>query len=355
MLISSNRISRIWMWSLEILLFGSFLSALTACAQNLGSKAPRYQIYEMRSAMVRPVRPNGDHNIAWIDEDRVLFEGWDRNLKDTEPRAGPASDAWRGLYIWNIRTAEVTRYTTEPLRGSMCFADGYVTYVVSRAKQQVRLEGPLGHEKALVPIGNEVRDRLVNRFTCRSYEKSSLPKLVVGGGIEPLRPDHGWIEQTGSATWFRSAGGLLTLLTHEGRSMGPVRPRKYSSVSGKYVFWRPSDNKTWLIRGDGSTELLPHPLGPIHKGSLEPMSSDALLLRSTEINTRANWDPGLSGLYMYQPSTEPKRLIPGLMHAVQVQSKGCLAAVIVDPWNRKGREYELKAVDVCRERGHVDK
>src|SRR5688500_4405150 len=114
------------------------LSLATACAQTQSSDASGYRIFEMRSDLVRPVRPTGDQNIAWLDEERVLFEGWDRVLKD---RLAPDREpgALHGLYIWNIRTGEVTRYSSDPLRSDMCFAEGYISYVVSRGGQQMRL------------------------------------------------------------------------------------------------------------------------------------------------------------------------------------------------------------------------
>ena len=339
---------------LQIFLSGLALCGLSACAQNPLLGASPYQVFEMRSDFVQPGFPIRDEHIAWIDNERVLFEAWDKVLKDTEPSIRPRTGAWRGLYIWNIRTGQVTRYTSEPLRDFLCFAEGYINYVVSRGGKHVRLEGPFGHETPLDPLPNEAH-RLVNRFTCRSYDHSSLPKPIVGGGIEPLRPEHGWLEQTGSATWFRSPEGLLTLLKHEERALGPVRPQKYSMVSGKYVFWRPSDNKTWLITGAGATELQPLPNGPIQRGRLEPAASGALLLRSTQLDVRKTWDPGAAGLYKYQASSVPNRLVTGLVHAMRVHGRGCLIAVIVDPWDRKERKHQLKAVNACLGNDHVGK
>lgn len=337
------------------LISGLALAGLAACAQPSLSETQKYRVSEMRSDIVRPVRPTGDHNLAWLDDHRVLFEGWDRVLKDTLPSKGPSVGAWHGLYIWNVRTGEVSRYATEPLRAEMCFADGYINYVIGRGIQQIRMEGPMGLEKPLPSIGNEARDRPVNRFTCRSYQRSDLPKPIVGGGIEPLRPEDGWLEHTGTTTWFRSSVGELKLLVSDGQPIGTVRPQKYSSAATKYVFWHPSQDRTWLINGRGDAELQPGPIGKLLKGRLEPAASGALLLISSQINVRSNWDVGAAGLYIFGASEQqpPKRLIAGLIDAMRVHASGCLIAAIVDPWNGPAREHQLKVADNCAEGRHV--
>src|SRR5829696_3477309 len=82
---------------------------LSACSTTpaSSSKPTKYPIYEMSSAMVRPVFPTGDQNLAWLDDERVLFEGLDRKLRDPVETNQSVRVAMRGLYIWNIRTNEV--------------------------------------------------------------------------------------------------------------------------------------------------------------------------------------------------------------------------------------------------------
>ena len=103
---------------------------LAACSATPASpsKPTKYPIYEMSSAIVRPVFPTGDQNLAWLDDERVLFEGLDRELRDPVETNQGVRVAMRGLYIWNIKTNEVVRYTREALRSFLCFADGYVSY-----------------------------------------------------------------------------------------------------------------------------------------------------------------------------------------------------------------------------------
>jgi hypothetical protein len=322
------------------------LSSCSATPSPL-SKPPKYPTYEMVSAMVRPVFPTGDQNLAWIDDERVLFEGLDRKLRDPVETNQGVHVAMRALYIWNIRTNEVIRYTREPLRSFVCFADGYVSYSVYRNGRTAQIEGPFGHEQEIeVPPSTELRR---NPFTCKSYERSTLPKLTVGGGIEPLRPEHGWIEHTGNSTWFRSVDGSLRQFSYDGRPIGPVMPQKYSSYSQKYVYWRPSQNVTWLIEATGTLHRQPPPAGSPNEGRLEPAAQNRTLLRSRRINVRAEWDPGDSGLYLYAMDGKPaERVIVGLIGAMQVHSSGCLVAAIVDPWDREGREHRLKAVNICQ-------
>jgi hypothetical protein len=320
------------------------LSACSATPASV-SKPTKYPIYEMASAMARPVFPTGDHNLAWIDDERVLFEGLDRKLRDPVETNRGVQVAMRGLYVWNVRTKEVTRHTREALRSFLCFADGHVSYSVYRAGVVVRMEGPFGAEQ---PIDMYFSDRRLNPFTCKSYERSSLPKPIKGGGIQPLRAEHGWIEHAANTSWLRTVDEKFIQLKPVGQNISLVQPQKYSAVSQKYVFWRASQDITWLVDPSGLLNREAPPPGTPSEGRLEPAAGGVTLLRSTRINVRANWDPGQAGLYVYTPGTASAyRVVPGLVDAMQVHGRGCLVALIVDPWDREGREHQLKVVNIC--------
>lgn len=309
------------------------------------AQGAKYPLYTMNSSVVRPVYPTGDHNIAWIDDERVLFEGLDRNLRDPVRTNRGEQVAMRGLYIWNLRTNQVTPHTREALRSFLCFADGHVSYSVYRAGEIVRMEGPFGAEK---PIDIHFSERHLNPFTCKSYEQSSLPKPIKGGGIQPLRTEHGWIEHAANASWLRTVDEKFVQLKPVGQNISLVQPQKYSAFSQKYIFWRASQDITWLVDPKGTLHRAPPPSSTPSEGRLEPAAGGATLLRSTRINVRANWDPGQAGLYVFtQSTTSAHRVVPGLIDAMQVHGQGCLVAMIVDPWDREGREHQLKVVNIC--------
>jgi hypothetical protein len=252
----------------------------------------------------------------------------------------------RGLYIWNIRTNEVIRYTREALRSFLCFADGYVSYSVYRGGQVVWLEGSFGQEQVVTGLSSE---RRVNPFTCKSYERSALPKPIKGGGIDPLRDGHGWIEHAANASWLRTLDQKFIQLRPSGQPISLVQPQKYSAFSQKYLFWRASENITWLVDPNGTLEREDPPAGTPNEGRLEPAGQGTTLLRSTRLNVRADWDPGQAGLYIYNANSKaPERLLAGLIRAMQVHRGGCQVAAIVDPWDRDGRVHQLKAVNICQ-------
>jgi hypothetical protein len=188
----------------------------------------------------------------------------------------------------------------------------------------------------------------LNPFTCKWYDITTLPTPIIGGGIEPLREEHGWIEHTGSASWFRSPEGKLTQLALAGKSIGTVRPQKFSHSVHKYIFWRGSINRTLLIDTAGSIEIQPQPEPPLHSGQVEPAGRNGMLLRSTQINVRAEWDVGQAGLYKFSAAQSVQKVTEGLIQAMQIHRDGCLVAVIVDPWNGRGREHVVRAFDLCR-------
>jgi hypothetical protein len=321
---------------------------LSACSTTPASlsKPTKYPVYEMSSAMVRPVFPTGDQNLAWLDDERVLFEGLDRKLRDPVETNQGVHVAMRGLYIWNIRTNEVIRYTREPLRSFLCYSDDYVSYSVYRDGKVVRLEGPFGQEQA---VNAPLSERRLNPFTCRSYERSSLPKPIKGGGIEPLRTEHGWLEHAANSSWLRTPDEKFVQLRHAGKTVGLVMPQKFSAFSKKYVFWRGSPDMTWLLEPDGTLHREPEFADMPNGGRVEPAAGGSRLFRAAGLNVRANWDPGASGLYLQLPAGgAPQRLVTGLINAMNIHRRGCLVAMIVDPWNREGREHELKVVNVCR-------
>ena len=114
-------------------------------------------------------------------------------------------------------------------------------------------------------------------------------------------------------------------LSYDGKPIGPVVPQKYSLYSQKYIFWRPSQNVTWLIEPNGTLQRVPQPAGMPNESRLEPAAQGKTLLRSDGLNVRANWDPGDSGLYSVRNGTASRRALIGWTYRCHAGPPGRLS------------------------------
>jgi len=320
--------------------------AVNACTSAIPSGQTTVRVYEMRSDKVRVSfsASKADEYVAWLDRRRVLFRGYDSSGEDRD-RQGRMLPR---LFVWDIESGNVVRYGSDPIAGSFCYADGYIGYVAYREGGRVRLEGALGKEREVYLSPN--KQRQLNPFTCKLYERSDLPPARHGGAVYPLRTEDGWIERVRGGLWTRPVNGSEIRLTIPTLLEGSIHPHKFSDFSKQYLYYHAYRDvyQTWAFSTKGTLELLNFPPGPWGRGSLEPIR-DGLVLRSRSINVHKQWAPGNAGLYVHRPPSEPRRVAEGVVYAMHVAKDGCRIAFLVDPWDRERRVQRLVATNLCKE------
>lgn len=329
---------------------------LFGCTSDPSRAAPSdYTLYEMQSGSIAlPFSPlNTDQYLAWLDETHVVFEGF--GGLDTK-QGSDKSRSSRAIFVWDIHTGHVSRHTNIPVRSSMCFADGFISYAVDKEGSPAFLAGPFGAERETpTPQVIGAKRRHFNRFTCSYYESESLPTPRFGGAIYPLRIEDGWLERVRGGAWMIPKSGLPSKLTVPTLREGSLYPHKYSDFAGTYLYFHSnrSGSETWAFTSKGQMEVLRFPEGPWDSGHVEQVRS-GLVLRSKRFGHRSAWDPGHAGLYLSRTAGGTQRLVSGNVYAMRVAKSGCRIAALVDPWDKANRKYRLIAVDVCeKELSHV--
>ena len=335
-------------------LFG--LAALAAlsfgCAAGLGAGVPgSYTVYEMKSTSITlPFSPlNTDEYLAWLDNSRVVFEGYERQMYGGGNRSVKTAKSNRALFVWEIHTGRVVRHTRMPLKSSMCLVDGFISYVVDRGGELVFVSGSFGQEKEDPQARDVKAKRDFNRFTCKPYDRASLPPPRFGGGVYPLRPDDGWLERVRGGGWMIPKSGDPRLVTVPGLYEGSIYPHKFSDFAKAYLYFHSNRSKseTWAFTSAGDIEQLEFPDGPWGGGTVEQVRS-GLILRSKRLGNRSNWDPGAAGLYLNQRGGSPAKIVSGNVYAMRVSPNGCVIAAFVDPWDKVDRKHRLIGIDLCK-------
>jgi hypothetical protein len=349
-----------------------------------------YRTAEMREAPTVGSVPwnSWDTGTArWVDNERVLFLAFDKELKKQVERDGKqVSIGVQTLHLWNTRTGEVKRYWYgESL--PFCVAGDFVRYRVRRDGKLVLLQGRFGEEKEFEPERQPRPDEKdpvshFNRFTCKVQR---FPNLLGPnkGFITPLRDEHGILEDNKAYAVIRATepprrwlhkpdGSSLELPIHDDFVGGPW----YSQHLGVYSLRRRDSlisrgmvNKAYLLFPDsGQVNALEIPGNRAWASlsSLIPVKA-GLIGISSEINVRTEWDPGDAGLYLFYgatveaflsrkvaqpaPSIQVERLSRGSVRDVDVSPDGCKVAIHVDPWDRENRKAYLRMVDICTKGG----
>jgi hypothetical protein len=173
----------------------------------------------------------------------------------------------------------------------MCFADGFISYRALRDDFVVRMEGAFGHEKEVTSAPIRRDEEGFNRFTCKLYQRASLPPAKFGGAMYPLRLASGVLEAIPGGAWVYDDTGSARYLNIS--TLGPlsIYPHKYSRYAGKYLFYHSYGqiSETWAFSTDGSLDLLAYPPGPWGRGQAEPVRGGLLFAKGERTSFLGSW------------------------------------------------------------------
>ena len=344
-----------------------YVLALTAavCGADVAGNAISAPFAISEAGLVARNRVDGA-DIHWVDNDRVLLiAGKSGDVAIPEP---DVKEQRFHLLLWTPKASRVAVvHNADIANGSLCFSAGYLRLAYTsdyrRAPIDQRwqvLEGPLGKEtlrqldrSALEDLRNHVV--VVNPYTCREYQRQTLPKL--GVRTTPLL-DGDFISQereprpAETVHWkYWPRGGSAVSLDMTPEVVGVAR---YSRYADAYVLIEQPHNtqfgdrvvrRSWLLRRAGEIRPFTPPSGPWMRGSTAVMPTKAgLFLTSHAVETTGN---GAAGAYL-QAGDALVRVIAGVPTSFDVSPDGCRVALsIYDFSPRQSATPRVKAFDVC--------
>ncbi|MCU0936641.1 MAG: hypothetical protein MUF66_11400 [Gammaproteobacteria bacterium] len=272
--------------------------------------------------------PAADHQMYWIDNDRVLFLGGEL-IREGE-HFGKYKQA---LMIFDVGKRESSVYRSES-RGNLCYSEGYVMYTAEEQGEKRRFAGEFGEEVHTPWLTKEqaaeIPDARLNYLTCRVFDYGPYKKA--GKTVKPLRDGDGYLElgppvhdEWTYKTPIRLVRGLdgVTLdLPIERRQTYHVH---YAPFRGDYFLMRfINQNATiewsgkgcepiWWLRSDGGNEqeCLPYlRILSLGLGHVVPWRDGVLFAYHRGVGQLS---PGDGGLYVWKRYGLPRRVLPGVL------------------------------------------
>jgi hypothetical protein len=344
------------------------LLAMIVSPQLVAGGEPRYPILDSKF-------PAAEAKLGWIDNERIIFHGYDVG-KMTQPGPGDGyPTAAEGLFIWDAENGAVTKYWDIEGPVPLCVFRGQVFFTQKLKEKEntwLLVSGPLGKEEQQV-VSTGVS---MNGHNCRvSDHRPSWMKEDKHRRLR-LLDEHGYLD-FGVPIWADPLGRAMPIVLY--------RPDSTKSVELPLTGWQVQAHTTyfefasgyllkgeqrtpdavplWLLRPDGIVIQLLEPKGKAWEriGWTEYVwTIKGLFLISRTADGYAA--SGKSGGYLLEREN-PERLIVGLLDNVAVSPNGCRIAFVhvlnsqvgADSFKelRAGRSGSrtLKMIDLCAGKG----
>ena len=318
--------------------------------------------------------PAAEAKLGWLDNERVMFHGYDIG-KMTQPGPGEGHPtAAEGLFIWDTVRGTVTKYWDINGPVPLCVFRGQVFFSKKLKEKEntwLVVSGPLGKEEQ-----NEVSYGVsMNGHSCRvSDHRPSWMKEDKHRRL-PLLEEHGYLD-FGIPIWVDPAGKATPIVFYRPDSKKsvelPLTGRQvefhtsYAEFVDAYVLkqeQRTSDAvPVWQLNPDGTLKNILDPKGSdwerIGWGNVH-LTKKGLFL----VGGRAGYGTvGTAGAYLLV-NDRPQQLFSGLVWSESVSPDGCKVAFVHVLHSLAGAESAkalhqgkpgtrtLKMIDLCAGEG----
>ena len=345
-----------------------FILLIAVCIGEVIAQPPHYWVRDTGHGFA--VLPSTIQQIFWLDNDRILYSGYESAIRETRKNDGE-SVLKRGIYILNIRNNRLNRHADA--EGFLCYRNGFVRYLVSfdvQTRVSVRREGKFGEEKeSVADMKERPRGQLVNPLTCNDYDATGNATKV--GKRLPLLDDHGVLEyarsgpEAGSpmypARLFARDGSEPITLPLSGAAVSAERVRYYEFADTYTVGYQPPKGPStqwpknavhfiYLMNPKGDVTEVPISGGawsdiPVHRFVL---SKAGIVLYGGKL--RKYLDPGTTGVYLVQ-GVRTVKLVSGLLRGIGVSPSGCSVAVAMTSYSKVPDPTTIRIIEFCGKEG----
>lgn len=319
---------------------------------------------------------SSQHRIYWLDNDRIIFTGYEINLEKLDKQGRYARE--QNIYIWDTRDDRRSVYVRNASLG--CYFRGYIRYSILNGPSK---KGLMGQELIYLDMfyskdtweeePPEWEEHVkMQPITCRSYRAKPF-KLQAD--IVELLPEHGHLDFALPAT--HQPGAALPPISFHRFGVGtsialPVTINEiarhhvhYLEFLEEYLLFSAHlvDSKTgkqvpswqkdalqqfWILKPDGTvTEL--HVPAPYNRwDSLFPLREGVFATgRSAKVTEPRG--PGDAGAYWIHGEGHLEKLATGLINKSAVSPNGCKVAFVREPYDtlRIENRVTLLLLDIC--------
>lgn len=317
---------------------------------------------------------SSQHRIYWLDNDRVIFTGYEINLNkiDKQGRYGREQN----IYIWDTREHHRTVYVKNA--SLACYFRGYIRYSILEGPSK---KGPMGQERTYLDLHYsketwegeppEWEEGVnVHPIMCKSYRSRGI-------GFVDLLPEHGYLDYRRPSeyspggkvptAWHRADGidGIkLPLLVHAYLNSSAVR---YEPFLNGYVLETTNSVEStemsssikggifsiWLFLSDGKISELAMPRRDwMGGGSRSFYPARSGVFSWTHIRGRHKELPGDAGAYWIHGDRVEKVISEEIgPDSIRVSPDGCKIAFVSEPYEKR-RPYvtnsSLHVLEVCK-------
>lgn len=282
--------------------------------------------------------PAAEATLGWIDNERVMFHGYDVG-KMTQPGPGDGHPtAAEGLFIWDAGKGTVTKYWDIDRPVPLCLFQGQIFFSKKLKKKEdswLLVSGPLGEEKQKTVSGGVS----VNGHSCRvSAQRPSWMKEDKHRRLRLLE-EHGYLD-FGISSRADPSKASPVMFYQSGKKHAIQLPFTGEQIRLHVAYFEFDDSyllegqmqttyaaPIWKLKPDGTTTKILEPSG-------EPW--ERLGWGQYNLTKKGLFLAGGSGLYDQVGTTggylfsggKPARLITGLTRNISVSPDGCKVAFV---------------------------